>query len=76
MADSLGWRRVEDELPQPYNTVLVYGPQAPVVFAYYVDGAQYYRGGQWYRVGTCRADDTRITVTHWMPLPEPPEGGE
>ena len=61
------WISVEDRLPIWEETVIAYIP---------VDGvcAAQYWGDQWRRenIGCIRAD-AGVTVTHWMPLPEPPK---
>jgi hypothetical protein len=55
------WRSVEDELPPNGDNVLVVDELFEPYVAYYFDGA-------WY--------DNLNKVTHWMPLPEPPENSE
>lgn len=56
------WKPVTEELPDSALTVLVHHPEEdePVWLGYH-DGV------------TWRATEgTRISVTHWMPMPEPP----
>lgn len=57
IAEKSKWVSVKDRLPEPFTTVL----------AHYTDG-------RIHTVGYLdRFMTTRGTVTHWMPLPEPPE---
>jgi hypothetical protein len=71
------WISVEERLPENYRPVLVacegltIGGYAPIAIGSY-------GGGLW---SLADADGTayltkymRCTVTHWMPLPEPPKG--
>lgn len=56
------WKPVTEELPDSDLTVLVHHPEEdePV-------GTGHHDGDRW------RSSDlTRISVTHWMPMPEPP----
>lgn len=56
----MNWISVKDRLPNFEQTVLAYsGEELGIGFAY-LDG-----DGKWY--GDCG------DVTHWMPLPAPPE---
>lgn len=57
------WTTVDTELPDSNETVLVFAPEAdPPVWMGYIED------GEWWLV-----DAYRARVTHWMPLPEPPE---
>ena len=56
------WISVEERLPEPYTWVTVYNPNGK----YTKIDADEIVGGNWVR--HCGK------VTHWMPLPEPPEG--
>ena len=61
-----GWIPAERELPDSDKTVLVYatdGPPVGVWLAYYLVETE-----EWRYVNGSDAE-----VTHWMPLPEPPE---
>lgn len=60
------WVSVEERLPPKKQNVLAYSPRSGIAEADYADGVwmQY----RWSAV----MDD----VTHWMPLPEPPERQE
>ena len=60
----LVWRAVEHELPDSDINVLIYGPEVngePFI-GYYDDGEQ-----NWVTI-----HGSRIEVTHWMDLPQPP----
>lgn len=56
-----GWVSVKDALPKEYKRVLVHVVNAPTLD---VDTDRIV-GGQWVRWAG--------SITHWMPLPEPPE---
>ena len=62
------WISVEDRLPEAFVSVLVYMPEErplPTVHEGYVTN-----NGKWYAHFFEREP---FEVTHWMPLPEPPE---
>ena len=69
------WVRCEDELPKNVaNRVLVYCQNGVMYAAHYEGGETdkwYMNMGTWWEEGT-----GNLTVTHWMPLPEPPKEGE
>lgn len=71
------WISVKDRLPEP---------EFPVIVAYlgFYDGAPRVDGlaiidsvcGDWFWYVDEGSDDNekvRVTITHWMPLPEPPK---
>jgi hypothetical protein len=58
----LKWISVEERLPRSGDTVLVYYRRGD------------YRGADIMRyIGRWLTVDPLVEVTHWMPLPEPPE---
>lgn len=60
---NMEWISVKDRLPADWTTVIVEG------------GIAQHRKGEWYSL-TGRAfpgDLITWTVTHWMPLPNPPK---
>ena len=62
------WISVEERLPEPFVSALIYVPDQnplPPVMEGYIDGI-----GRFHAV---RIGVGVVTVTHWMPLPEPPE---
>ena len=59
-----GWISVKDRLPEQYSYVIAF-TGLEVMEAFY-DG---------WRFG-CTSKSHPISVTHWMPLPEPPKDGE
>lgn len=63
------WVSVEDRLPTPGERVIATDEQ--FVGEGYIDSCC-----RWYRYGgfEWRFFDIERDVTHWMPLPEPPEG--
>ena len=65
------WISVEDRLPS--NDITGYNAERYWVYlerGMQVEGIYVFRTGEW-RTG--RATDVYEDVTHWMPLPEPPE---
>lgn len=61
------WISVEERLPEPFVSALIYVPDQnplPPVMEGYIDGI-----GRFHAV---RIGIGVVTVTHWMPLPEPP----
>jgi hypothetical protein len=69
------WIDIEDRLPEPYETVLVYLSDeeicgGPTVFGRW-DGEQYWNGHT--AIGSSWIGG-RTSVSRWMPLPGPPEG--
>lgn len=57
-----GWISVEERLPQEFDSVIVY------------DGASIFIGYHEINYGFyIDIVDEKIEITHWMPLPEPPE---
>lgn len=62
------WISVEDRMPKPFVSVLVYMPEErplPTVHEGFLA-----REGMWY---ANHFDREPMEITHWMPLPEPPE---
>lgn len=69
------WIRVQDKLPEKYSRVLVTNGKE-VCIHYKQSGVNFEdeRGYDLYcgsHYDNCRIDEGE--VTHWMPLPEPPE---
>lgn len=71
-----GWISVNDKLPEPWETVMVYvkliGHKKTYYELSYYSGTKfdieyhlYWPNGAW--------KGKRCKVTHWMPLPDPPE---
>ena len=56
------WISVKDRLPADYQEALV-------IFNYELIAVRFFCHGKWYSNGYEEKD----TVTHWMPLPEPPK---
>lgn len=62
------WISVDERLPEPFVSVLVYMPDErplPPVHEGFLA-----REGMWY---ANHFDREPMEITHWMPLPEPPE---
>lgn len=64
------WISVKDYMPEPYDTVLLFedGKNSQAWFGHFdcaTNEMVYYFGGD------VRSDKN---ITHWMPLPAPPEG--
>lgn len=70
------WINVKDRLPEPFVSVLLFAPSepSPIFEAYYVsngvfNAANIMRGNR----GNYGRLQLGEDVTHWMPMPEPPE---
>ena len=61
------WIRVEDRLPEKPMNYLIYVPPCYV-------NVVYYNGFEWV-VDVGEYCFNAYEITHWMPLPEPPEDG-
>ena len=67
------WISVDDELPEEHSDVLVYYETSPIKFrggvllgpCHYMTQSSYYND-------MFEMENRPHTVTHWMPLPEPP----
>ena len=62
------WISVKERLPEPFVSVLVYMPEEnplPTVHEGFLA-----REGMWY---ANHFDREPLEITHWMPMPEPPE---
>lgn len=57
------WIPVEERLPNPKQNVLAYSPKSGIAEADYADG--FWMQYRWSSV--------MDSVTHWMPLPQPPK---
>lgn len=72
------WISVEERLPgKGHDWVLIIGKWESGG-GWIVPHVAEYREGIWMANGTGwnKIEDLHIKVTHWMPLPEPPEEGE
>lgn len=76
------WISVKDELPKSdYDVVLIiYSNDVnDYAYPYTSDEAQriaFYSNGHWWEESfpeACKKDNVIADVTHWMPLPAPPE---
>lgn len=64
------WISVKDRMPKPYADVLVYGTTHTYGREHTFMRQSYYCGDD---DGYFFCEDTDTSVSHWMPLPEPPE---
>jgi hypothetical protein len=63
------WISVDDRLPEFNNKVLIYDPLS------YFDKVTFdYMHPEKVWDSECRRTKGRTYITHWMPLPPPPEG--
>ena len=62
------WISVDDRLPEPWKQVLIYSRHDFCESAFYIGVP-----GKW-RVAWNHEMLDDDSVTHWMPLPEPPKG--
>ena len=72
------WISVEERLPQNNQLVLAYTPCDGYMFVgYYLEGrTSRYAWSEWYIVTAMRSTrKMKKKVTHWMPLPQPPDAG-
>lgn len=58
------WISMRDKKPDKISGLLVYGPLMGITAAHYNDNS-----GEFY----CKTFNITEYVTHWMPLPNPPE---
>ena len=64
-----GWIPVTERLPEEHEVTLVRGDTSPLVFLCWYEKSE----REWYdSYGNCIGSPDRH-VTHWMPLPQPPE---
>lgn len=70
------WIRVEESLPEEGTRVLTLDLNSPIHPEYRIDylilvskNSEFPEGYLW----ACRLADDYAKVTHWMPLPKPPE---
>jgi len=61
----MAWNSVKEGMPTPGEPVLVLGLMTDV-YVYGYDGHNLWRPAD-------KNQLNRLTVTHWMPLPRPPE---
>ena len=61
-----GWISVDDRLPDNHESVIVWCPD----IKYRTVG--FWNGDTWWTVFTMTGKGI-VNITHWMPLPEPPE---
>lgn len=66
------WISVKDRLPRNYTPVLAYIPSLAQTMQQTVHECHIGADGEWH---SSAAPAYREGVTHWMPLPEPPEVG-
>lgn len=65
--DAMKWISVEERLPEDFDTKVVWTDRGILYLATFT-------GLRWYASGGDTIRDEE--VTHWMPLPPPPEGGQ
>jgi hypothetical protein len=65
------WISVEERLPDvPWN-VWAYSP--PLRGGYGIQQASYKGNDIWREANPCDGREIKVPITHWMPLPDPPE---
>ena len=65
------WISVNDRLPDYFTSVLVWCPGNKCIYAAYRNARQ-----EWYTFDDTIAGHVVVNmVTHWMPMPAPPKGG-
>lgn len=74
------WHRVEEELPNEFDTVIVCGRMKydhEKDYEVFVDAAEYgafdYAHDRWVTWNDWHEGQEEFKITHWMPLPEPPK---
>ena len=74
------WHRVEEDLPNEFDTVIVYGRMKydhEKDYEVFVDAAEYgpdnYSHDRWVTWNDWHEGQEEFKITHWMPLPEPPK---
>lgn len=66
------WISVEDRLPEAEDMVLVATVRGGVYYGFLNHSGKFYTANNTLYDSWCWEPD----ATHWMPLPEPPEGGD
>ena len=69
MEGMMDWIDVKERLPEEDGQYLVYGIGL-------ASRADHYANGQWWKQHGWQPDELKRKVTHWMPLPQPPDKGE
>lgn len=65
------WISVKERLPEDRHSVLVYCPYNKCIYTAYYDDFN----DEWYHFGRGGRIEVYYTMSHWMPLPEPPKEG-
>lgn len=68
----MDWVSVKDRIPESEKRVLAYCAKTKKMFVGFFWEGKYDKN--WYLVGSKGRWYTATGVTHWAPLPEPPEG--
>ena len=61
------WIKISDQLPEQLNQVLIYSERG-IEFAYLLKNLDVFMINH-----TIRSDKNFVKITHWMPLPNPPQ---
>lgn len=68
-----GWIATAERLPPTATCILIYIADDPDGFQPSVDMAEYLKTGEWSLIGMNGNPMPFKSVSHWMPLPEPPQ---
>lgn len=69
-----GWISVKDRLPDIRGCYLVYRPNFNVIYPLGQATVCYFDGNVWYDdYKATEGLELHFSITHWMPLPEPPK---
>lgn len=75
MKDNMEWTSVKDRLPEKNEIILLYTASGKINVGGYGTEvlSKYYPDVDVLECGSIFYGESPLFVTHWMPLPEPPE---
>lgn len=72
------WISIEDSLPKPYSTVILYTKYKEIAYGFF--RGEYYEDKPLFSMTMSNNAENswyeEVRITHWQPLPEPPKDGD